>query len=166
MRAQVEYSGCREAQTQDGTFLLRLFRESQQGLIAMLGTAAEPLIEMQYRGRMMTYGAQYPEAVDSILLGEDGTPAGRLLVDRKPDCWRVVDIAVLAAHRGRGLGTRALSECQRQAAAVGAGMGLQVTPENPARRLYERLGFRVVDKDRVAVEMVWAAPKDLQESSD
>jgi len=93
--------------------------------------------------------------VDSILLGEDGTPAGRLLVDRRPNCWRIVDIAVLAAYRGRGLATRALRECQRQAAEVGAGLALQVTPSNPALRLYERLGFQVAGRGAVAVEMRW-----------
>jgi ribosomal protein S18 acetylase RimI-like enzyme len=80
---------------------------------------------------------------------------GYLLLDRKPDRWWIVDIAVLAAHRGRGLGTRVLEECKRRAVAAGAGLQLQVSPLNPARRLYERLGFRNAGEDAVAVQMVW-----------
>jgi ribosomal protein S18 acetylase RimI-like enzyme len=120
----------------------------------------QPLIEMQYRGRKMTYAAQYPEAADSILCvddgGDDGTPVGRLLLDGKPDCWRILDIAVLAAHRGRGLGTRVLKQCQQQAAAAGVKLELQVAPRNPARRLYERLGFHATREDAATVEMVWS----------
>lgn len=117
----------------------------------------QSLVTMQYRGRQMTYAAKYPEAVDSILIADDGTPVGRLLVDCRPDRWRIVDIVVLAAHRGRGLGTSVLEWCQLQCAAAGAELRLQVAPTNPARRLYERLGFRLVAEDATAVEMFWSA---------
>ena len=112
---------------------------------------------MQYRGRKMSWAAQYPDAADSILIADDGTPVGRLLVDRKPHRWRIVDIAVLASHRGRGLGARVLAECRSECGAAGARLELRVAPDNPARRLYERLGFRVTGQDAVAVEMVWNA---------
>jgi len=147
----------RKAEALDAEFLVRLFRESHQSLMAALGAAAEPLIEMQYRGRAMTYAAQFPAAENLILLDEDGQPVGRLLLDRQPSRWRIVDVAVLAAQRGRGLGTFVLSECQRQAQAVGARLELRVEQHNPARRLYERLGFKVAGQDAVAIEMVWSA---------
>lgn len=149
----------RPAGPEDEPLLQALFAEDKAAQLAAAGleeAQLQALIEMQYRGRRMTYGAQYPEAADSILLGEDGTPAGRLLVNRGPDCWRVVDIAVLAAYRGRGVATRALRECQRQAAAEGVGLALHVMPFNPALRLYERLGFEVAGRDAVGVEMRWS----------
>jgi ribosomal protein S18 acetylase RimI-like enzyme len=117
------------------------------------------LIRLQYLGRKMTYAARYPEATDSIILAADGTPVGRVLLDRKPDRWRIVDIAILAAHRGRGLGTKSLRECQQRCRLAGVRLELQVAPLNPARRLYERLGFQVSGEDAVAVEMVWIAAK-------
>lgn len=149
----------RPAGAGDEPLLQALFAEDKAAELAAAGLGEaqlQALIEMQYRGRKMSYGERYPEAADSILMGEDGTPAGRLLVDRRLDCWRVVDIAVLAAHRGRGLGTRALKECQRQAEAAGAGLALQVQRFNPALRLYERLGFQAAGQDAVAVEMRWS----------
>jgi ribosomal protein S18 acetylase RimI-like enzyme len=139
--------------------LFALFAEEKAAPLTVIGlpeAQLNALVQMQYRGRKMTYAAQYPEAEDSILLDHSGEPVGRLLVNRKPDCWRIVDIAVLTKHRGRGLGTRALEECQRQAAAVGARLELQVAPQNPARRIYERLGFRTIREDAVAVEKVWS----------
>lgn len=114
-----------------------------------------PLIEMQYRGRKMTYEAQYPQAENSIVIGEDGKPAGRLLLDRGPDCWKVVDIAVLASHRRRGIATRVLTHCHEQCSAAGTRLELQVAVGNPARRLYERLGFQMTSGDAVSIEMVW-----------
>jgi ribosomal protein S18 acetylase RimI-like enzyme len=159
LACEAQSSTCkrRPVQPEDASFLFHLFAESQEQLAGLRSNESlwRSLVEMQYRGRKMTYAAQYPEAEDSLLLGEDGQPVGRLLLDRKADCWRIVDIAVLAARRGRGLGARVLRECQRQAVAAGASLELQVRLENPVRRLYEQLGFQVVSKDAVAVEMVW-----------
>jgi ribosomal protein S18 acetylase RimI-like enzyme len=140
----------------DEPFLFQLFAESQEQLAGLRSNEAlwRSLVEMQYRGRKMTYAAQYPAAEDSILLDEDGRPVGRLLLDRRPDRWRIVHIAVLASRRGRGLGTRVVRQCRQRSAAAGARLELQVRPENPARRLYERLGFRVAHENLLTVEMV------------
>jgi ribosomal protein S18 acetylase RimI-like enzyme len=150
--------GLRAAGSEDEALLWRLFAEDKAAPLAAIGMGeaqSRPLIEMQYRGRKMTYSARYPDAADSILIDDQGAAVGRLLVDRKPDCWRVVDIAILKAYRGKGLGTSALTECQRQCQEAGARMELQVDQGNPARRLYERLGFQATREDAVAVEMVW-----------
>jgi ribosomal protein S18 acetylase RimI-like enzyme len=148
----------------DESFLFELFAESQDQLAGLRSNEAlwRSLVEMQYRGRAMSYAAQHPQAEDSILLDEDGQPAGRLLLDRQPDRWRIVDIAVLAARRGQGLGTEVVRQCQQRAASAGARLELQVRPENPARRLYERLGFRVASEAGVSVEMVWSAADEMQ----
>jgi ribosomal protein S18 acetylase RimI-like enzyme len=150
----------RQAVPEDEQLLYALFAEDRAAQLAGTGMGEaqiQQLVEMQYRGRQMTYAAQFPQAEDSILLGEDGQPVGRLLLNRKPECWRIVDIAVLAAHRGRGLGTRVLEQCQRQATAAGAELELHVMQFNPARRLYERLGFKTIGEDAVAEEMIWSA---------
>jgi ribosomal protein S18 acetylase RimI-like enzyme len=55
-----------------------------------------------------------------------------------------VAIAVLPGHRGRGLGDRLLRELLAAAAGAFASVSLSVRTDNPARRLYERTGFRVV----------------------
>jgi ribosomal protein S18 acetylase RimI-like enzyme len=138
---------------------MQLFAESQKQLAGLLSNEAlwRSLVEMQFRGRTISYAARHPHAEDSILQGEDGQPVGRLLLDRLADCWQIVDIAVLAARRGQGFGAGVLRLCQRQAAAAGARLELQVRPENPARRLYERLGFKAVSEDAVTVKMIWSA---------
>ncbi len=52
-------------------------------------------------------------------------------------------VAVVAAHRGRGIGRALVAAAMAQAALDGFGrLSLSVEPDNPATRLYERLGFR------------------------
>ncbi|MFZ1084774.1 MAG: GNAT family N-acetyltransferase [Terracidiphilus sp.] len=154
----------RPAQPEDEQFLFRLFAESQEHLAAFRSNAElyASLMEMQYRGRKQSYSAQFPHAVDAILCLQDeargALPVGRILVDCQPERWRVVDMAVLAAHRGRGLGSWALRLCQRQCEAAGAKLVLGVRPENRARRLYERLGLRVTEESALTVEMESVAP--------
>lgn len=156
----------RPVTTEDEPLLDALFVEEKMAQLAGLGLSESQkrsLVEMQARGRRMTYATQYPAAIDLILLDGKGVAVGRLLVDRQADCWRIVDIAIRTAYRGLGLGTLALQESQRQAAAVGAGMELQVMRFNPARRLYERLGFHAVREDAVMAEMVWSTATEQSE---
>lgn len=143
---------------EDEPLLCELFAADKRAEFAFSQVSAaqlETLIEMQYRGRKLSYAEQYPGAENSILLDEDGTASGRLLVDHGANCWRIVDIAVLTGHRGKGLATMALKDCQWRCAEAGAKLELRVAPMNAARRLYERLGFRVTREDQAAVEMVW-----------
>ena len=66
-----------------------------------------------------------------------------------------VSIAVLPGHRGRGIGAALLNELQQVARAGGvAGLSLSVERDNPAYGLYERLGFRPIDRDAGAQTMV------------
>jgi ribosomal protein S18 acetylase RimI-like enzyme len=53
-------------------------------------------------------------------------------------------IAVLPTHRGRRLGTRLLGDLLDAARGSFDAVSLSVRADNPARRLYERTGFRPV----------------------
>jgi ribosomal protein S18 acetylase RimI-like enzyme len=157
--------GCflRPAQFEDELFLFTLFAESQQQLAFLQSDERlwQSLVEMQHRGRELSYAASFPEASDSILCLDEGsdarTPVGRVLVNRGQQSWRIVDIAVLNQHRGKGLGTRVLRECQAQCRQAGATLELEVAPQNPAMRLYKRLGFRITGEDVLAIRMAWNA---------
>lgn len=64
-------------------------------------------------------------------------------------------VAVAAAHRGTGVGTRLLEELAALARSSGfARLSLSVDGENPARLLYERMGYRVISEDEGGVRMV------------
>ena len=148
----------RRATAADEPLLFRLFATEKAQEFAPLGLSPEqlqPLLEMQYRARQMGYAQTNPAAVDSILCLEDGTPIGRCLAERQRDCYRTIDIAVLPKHRHRGIATWALRQMQQIAAFESVPLRLRVVKENPAQRLYERLGFIKASADELSYEMEW-----------
>jgi ribosomal protein S18 acetylase RimI-like enzyme len=64
-------------------------------------------------------------------------------------------IAVVPSKRGHGIGDDLLSALIQKAQSAGYGrLSLSVEPGNPARKLYERHGFQVVDEGDEAWTMV------------
>ena len=65
-------------------------------------------------------------------------------------------IAVVPSRRGKGLGVQLLESLLEQARSEGYGqISLSVEPDNPALRLYQRLGFEKVDTNGVYLLMRW-----------
>jgi len=117
---------------------------------------AGQLLEFQYRAQAEQYEAAFPGAESSVI-EVDGEPLGRLLVARRESEIRVVDIALLAGARGRGIGATVLRGLQDEAACSGRRLVLRVARGNPAQRLYERLGFTESAGEEMYVEMFWQA---------
>ena len=64
-------------------------------------------------------------------------------------------IAVAPEHRGRGVGACLLDGLARAASGVGhTAVSLTVNAQNPALRLYERVGFEVVGREGDRLTMV------------
>jgi ribosomal protein S18 acetylase RimI-like enzyme len=77
------------------------------------------------------------------VLLEDGRPVGLLKVARDADPWEIIQVQLDPALQGRGMGRRLLEQVIAQADAADVGLCLSVLLHNPARHLYERLGFTV-----------------------
>lgn len=100
----------------------------------------EAFCRQQFLAQDRWYHEQYAGAsFDVVLVG--GVPVGRLYVDRWPAEIRIVDIALLPASCGRGIGGAVLADVLAEADAAGLATSVHVERFNPARRLYERLGF-------------------------
>lgn len=69
---------------------------------------------------------------------------GAVAVEWRDDLVFLSDIQIAPEWRGRGLGTAIVGAVLAEAWERGLPVALQVLRGNPARRLYERLGFRVV----------------------
>ena len=155
----------RPATPADAPVLFALFAEEKAAELAPLGLSAaqlQPLLEMQYRGREFSYSQSSANLADNILCTADGTPVGRILVDRQPECYRVIDIAVLAAHRNRGIATQSLRRIQHEAASESRPVRLRVMQSSPAERLYQRLGFTRIANDEISSEMEWRPAADAE----
>lgn len=148
----------RPATAADTPLLLLLFCSTKGAELAPLGFTAEqlePLLQMQFRARQLSYGATYPHALDMMLCLADGTPVGRHLVDRQPDCYRSVDLAVLPEQRGQGIGTWALQQVMQLCELEQVPLRLRAITTDRAVQLYARLGFQQISQDEMSVEMEW-----------
>jgi ribosomal protein S18 acetylase RimI-like enzyme len=135
---------CRPAVPGDRPFMLRLYAGVREPELEAAGMPVEQrgaFIAQQFDAQSRHYETYRDATVEVILV--DGEPAGRLIVDRGPDELRVVDIALLAKHRGQGIGGALLGELLEEADARGLKARVHVERSNPALRLYTRLGFRL-----------------------
>jgi len=82
-----------------------------------------------------------PEASQIVLVA--GHEAGVLAVEQRPDALFIANIAIVPEQQGRGLGAALIDAVLAEAARSGAATRLQVLRVNPARHLYERLGFAI-----------------------
>lgn len=85
----------------------------------------------------------------------DGVLAGFLDLDETPERIWVENLELGPAHHGRGIGSAILVSVQQRAALHRQPVGLQVLKVNPARRLYERLGFLQTGETETHYQMTW-----------
>ncbi len=111
-------------------------REDELSLTDWSAAQRAAFVLMQHRAQQVHYASHYPNSrCQLILVGE--AVAGRLWLDGPPESKQILDIAILPAFRGQGLGTACLRELMQDASSL----SIHVEIHNPARRLYERLGF-------------------------
>jgi len=143
----------RPAGPADGDFLAEML------VAAFFWRSAGPQGDVQSalgRPEVAHYVRGWPRVGDLGVVAQDGPPVGAAWLRLLPEHDRgygfvdaetpELSIGVVPTHRGRGIGSLLL------VALVGSAreqrhetLSLSVEPDNPARRLYERCGFQVVD---------------------
>jgi ribosomal protein S18 acetylase RimI-like enzyme len=136
----------RPATDDDRELLLDVYASTRADELAPVPWTAEQkraFLRQQFDAQDRWWRLQYPDCSFQVI-EIDGRAAGRLYVDRRPSEIRLVDIALLPELRGRGAGTRLIVALQREAEASGRTLTIHVERFNPARALYDRLGFREI----------------------
>jgi ribosomal protein S18 acetylase RimI-like enzyme len=139
----------------DRAFLIELYgsvREPELAHVPWDDGTRRAFVEHQFGAQDAHYRQNYPGATLD-LVEVDGEPAGRLYVHRGPSDIRIMDIALAPAFRGRGIGTALLRGLMAEAQQSGRTLSIHVEMNNPARTLYERLGFRPAGEHGVYVLM-------------
>ena len=139
----------------DRAFLIELYgntREDELAQVEWTPGAREAFVEQQFSAQDAHYRANYPGATLDVI-EVDGAPAGRLYVHRGPRDIRIMDIALAPEFRGRGIGTALLQQLMAEADEGGRKLSIHVEMNNPARSLYERLGFRPAGEHGIYVLM-------------
>lgn len=116
-------------------------RGSELGLAGMDQGMLQTLLAIQFEAQRQSYLQAYPAARCDII-EVDGLPAGRRVVARAGGALHLVDIALMPAWRGKGIGSTQLRGLQREAADAGLPLRLHVALNNRAEALYRRLGFK------------------------
>jgi ribosomal protein S18 acetylase RimI-like enzyme len=139
----------------DRAFLVELYgstREEELDQIAWEPGAREAFVDQQFTAQDAHYRANYPGATLDVI-EVDGVPAGRLYVHRGPSDIRIMDIALAPEFRRRGIGTELLQGLIAEADGSGRKLSIHVEMNNPARSLYDRLGFEPAGEHGVYVLM-------------
>jgi len=70
---------------------------------------------------------------------------GRIYVDTTGSEVRLMEVTILPAHRNQGIGSRLMDAMIGYADALARPITLHVEPFNPAKRMYDRLGFATTE---------------------
>ena len=152
----------RQAAGADRAVLVELYgsvREPELAHVPWDDAQKRAFVEHQFSAQDAHYREHYPGATIDVV-EVDGEPAGRLYVHRGPSDIRSMDIALAPPFRGRGIGTALLRSLMDEAQESGRKLSIHVEQNNPARRLYERLGFEPAGEHGVYVlmERAWLTP--------
>ncbi|WP_374568944.1 N-acetyltransferase family protein [Ideonella sp.] len=134
----------RAAEEADVPFLLRL-REVAMDPHHRAAGIVQTSAEMEARVRNFYDEAQVVEV--------EGRPVGLWKLHREPHQWWIIQVQLLPEQQGRGIGAALVRGLVAEARAAGVALKLKVLTHNPARHLYERLGFVIVGTDEHGYEM-------------
>jgi len=154
--------GCllRSIKEGDHAILTEIYASTRRDELALAPWSEEQkeaFLQQQFAYQHSHYQQHFRNAsFDLLLMG--GQTIGRLYVDRRDDAINIVDIALLPAYRGAGIGTSILQELIAETAERTEGCSLLVHVEkmNPAMSLYRRLGFNKIEDREVYDLMEWA----------
>lgn len=136
----------RPATDGDLAFMRLLYGSTREEELAITGWSRaekDAFLDHQF-GAQTAHYRQHRPAAQWRIITVSGVDAGRLVLDERIGEHRVVDISLHPDFRGRGIGTEILRTLQAAAADAGSVLSIHVEHNNPARRLYERLGFQPV----------------------
>lgn len=142
---ELENSVClRPCTEEDRPFLLEVYysvREPEVNLVPWSIEQKRAFVLSQFNAQDSFYRSQYPKTQFQIIELK-GASVGRLYTDDRPETVHILDIALLPPFRRRGIGTFLLERILWQAQQQNKAATIFVESYNPAKKLYERLGFK------------------------
>lgn len=121
--------------------------------VALLGAdVALQMRTLEWSARTSGWASRSGD-VETFAITVGGETVGYLGVERVLGAVTIVDVAVVPAARGRGIGSAALEQVLAEADRDGHEVRLTVAADNPAARLYRRLGFVERASDEMNLQM-------------
>lgn len=159
----------RPVEDADQPFLMAVYASTREEELKQVDWTAEQktaFVAMQFLAQHRHYQTHYRQT-DFLAVLCDGVPCGRLYLARWASEFRVVELTLLPTFRGRGLGGRILDGVLVEADAAGLPVRIHVEHNNPAARLYRRLGFVAIEDHGVhtLMERPCRVSQDVQPSA-
>ena len=136
----------RQATNADADFLYRLHVAAMRDLVARVWGWDDAWQERFF--------AVHFDPTHSRIVVVDGEDVGVIAVEWSATDAFLANIEILPEYQGQGLGAALVNGIITQAEACNLPVRLQVLKINPARRLYERLGFVVTGETETHFQMV------------
>ena len=114
-------------------------RDWEMKLIPWSKEAKKIFLQQQFQAQDAHYKKYYPNAMYQIIQ-QNSKDVGRIYINWDEDC-RIIDIAILSSFRNKGIGSKVLHDLFKEADAKNICVTIHVERENPALKLYKRLGF-------------------------
>ena len=141
-------------------FLFAVYASTRADEVAQLPQWSEAqrqaFLQQQFTAQHAYYQAQFTLA-DFCLICRHDEAIGRLYLERRSDEIRLIDIALLPSQRGNGLGSALLRCLLQLGQQLELPVRIHVEKQNPAMRLYRRLGFVRLEDKGVYDLLQWAA---------
>lgn len=128
----------RSASEADLPFLIQLRLDTMREHVENSGVAYKEDAQLQ---RVMD---RFDCANIIVLNGQD---IGLLKIDRSVNPWMLMQIQLAPKSQKMGIGESLLRKTLADASDVNAGVTLKVLKPNPAKKLYERVGFHIIGED-------------------
>lgn len=140
----------RSESEQDLPFLRELYRSVRWDEFAALtdwtGAQKAAFLDSQFDAQRKHYLNAY-QGAQFLIIEYDSRAIGRFYVFRGRTDIRVVDIGLLPEYRNRGHGSVLFSSLFEEADENNRSVSIHVEIFNPARRLYQRLGFVEISQE-------------------
>lgn len=158
----LEKISLRPVEDEDTGFLKDLYYSSRQHEMDLLSdwteTMKDAFITQQYHAQDRYYRENYENAMLQLIL-YDQQPAGRFYTQKREDEIRIMDIIIKSGYRGLGMGTHLIRSVMAEAVQEGRAVRIHVEYNNPALRLYHRLGFKKIGENGIYFLLEWKNPK-------
>ena len=144
----------------DMPFLSALYASTRADELNMTGwpeVTKSLFVVQQFAAQHGDYAKNYP-GMERRVIERGGAAIGRIYVDLTRDACHLIDIALMPVARGQGVGRAILTDLMAHAAHLKKPVTLSVIADNPARRLYERMGFATTETGALYNSMKWQPP--------
>jgi RimJ/RimL family protein N-acetyltransferase len=138
----------RPATSADAEELFRIHLEAMGPYLPLAFADWSEAADREHHQQWMQDGRAQAIVVDDRI-------AGSFELVRHEDALWLRRLELDPGLHGRGLGTQILEDVQQQAGGQALRVVLDVFVHNPARRLYERLGFVEVGREGPSIKMEW-----------